>query len=204
MESGIVRLQKQVKRFRFVLHFAIAMLVLIVSAFDAREDHDQVLRARGLVIEDEQGRERILIGAPIPDAKNRVRTDLDRARGAWAKRFPSNEKFTEWYKTYQNQMNGILVLDGNGFDRVALGDPVPDPNTGKRIAPSSGLVINDEYGYERSAYGLLNVQNRHRVVLGMDTSKANEGLTLFLIDDGPIGVEVTRGSRHRSLGFPSR
>lgn len=200
MELQIVRLQKQIKRLQICIAFlAIAILVLIASAFDSAENHSQVLRARGLVIEDDEGRERILIGAPIPEAKNRVRTDFDKVKRAWANQFPS--QFTDWYKTYQNHMNGILILDGNGFDRVALGDPVPDPNSGKRIAPSSGLVINDEQGFERSGYGLLNVQNRHRVVLGMDSDKGQEGLTLFLMDEGPIGVEVTDGSRHRSLGF---
>jgi hypothetical protein len=158
-----------------------------------------VLRVRGLIIEDDQGRERILMGAPIPQAKNRVRTDFDRVKRAWAGRSPS--KYMEWYKTYQNQMNGILLLNEDGFDRVALGDPVPDPNVGIRIAPSSGLVINDEEGFERSGYGLLNVKNQHRVVLGMDSSKGKEGLTMFLIDDGPIGLEVNDGFRHRSLGL---
>jgi len=146
----------------------------------------------GKIIEDNEGRERILIGSPIPTAKNRVRTDLERVKGTWAKRFPSSEKYIETYKTYQNEMSGILLLDSNGFDRLALGDPVPDPNTGRRIAPSSGLVINDEEGFERTGYGLLNVQSRHRVVLGMDNGHGKEGLTLFLIDDGPIGLDSQR------------
>jgi len=202
MQLEIIRLQKQIKRLEVcVALLGIAVLALTATAFDAAESHNQVLRARGLIIEDNEGRERILIGSPIPTAKNRVRTDLERVKGTWAKRFPSSEKYIETYKTYQNEMSGILLLDSNGFDRLALGDPVPDPNTGRRIAPSSGLVINDEEGFERTGYGLLNVQSRHRVVLGMDNAHGKEGLTLFLIDDGPIGLDVNDGSRHRSLDF---
>lgn len=37
---------------------------------------DKIIKTRGIIIVDEQGRERILLGAPVPTAKNRVRTDL--------------------------------------------------------------------------------------------------------------------------------
>lgn len=96
------------------------MLVLIGSAFSTAEKHDGVLRARGLNIENDQGKERILIGSPIPGAENRVRTDLTHVRELRGKRFP--EQYMEWYRSYQNDMNSILILDANGFDRVGLGD----------------------------------------------------------------------------------
>lgn len=195
-----IRLQKQIRHLQVcVVFLGVAVVVLIGSAFSTAEKHDGVLRARGLIIEDDQGKERILIGSPIPEAKNRVRTDLARVREIWGKRFP--EKYMEWYQGYQKNMNGILILDANGFDRVGLGDPVPDPNTGKRIAPSSGLVLNDEEGFERSGYGLLKVESRYRVVLGMDNAKGQEGATLFLEDDGPIGLEIQDGTRHRSFSL---
>src|SRR5262249_23769388 len=76
------------------------------------------------------------------------------------------------------------------FDRIAVGDPVPDPNVGKRIAPSTGIEINDEQGFERSGYGLLKVEDRYRVVLGLDSAKGTEGLTLALSDDGRVGLAV--------------
>jgi len=159
---------------------------------------DRVLRARGLIIEDEAGKERILLGAPVPAARNRVRTDLARVKELWAKNFP--EKYLEWYKDYRHATNGLLILDENGFDRVALGDPVPDPNIGKRIGPSTGVVINDERGFERSGYGLLKVKGRYRVALGMDSAKGREGLTLALFDEGRVGVTVSDGQRVAYLG----
>ncbi len=197
-----LRLQKQIRCLPVgVAVLAAAVLVLVCTAFRTTERPEGVLRARGLIIEDDQGRERILIGSPIPAAKNRIRTDLERATSVWAKRFLSAEKYMENYKTYQNDMSGILVLDENGFDRVGLGAPVPDPNTGKRIAPSSGLVINDDEGFERSGYGLLKFEHRYRVVLGIDNAQGQEGATLFVIDGGPVGLEVNDGSRHRRLGL---
>lgn len=199
MENGL-RLQKQIRSLQMcVTLLGIVVLILIGSAFRTGDKHDDVIRARGLIIVDAQGRERILIGSPIPTAQNRVRTDLDRVQKIWGKRFP--EKYMEWYRDYQNDMNGILILDANGFDRVGLGSAIPDPNSGKRIAPLSGLVLNDEEGFERSGYGLLKVDNLYRVVLGMDSAQGQEGATLFLEDGGQRGLEVQDGSRHRIFGL---
>jgi len=192
------RLEKQIRRLRVCVAFlGAAVLFLVGTAFSKQERQADILRARGLIIEDDQGRERILIGSPIPAAKNRIRTDLNRVREVWGKRFP--EKYMDWYRGYQNDMSGLLILDANGFDRVAVGDPVPDPNVGKRIAPSSGLVINDEEGFERSGYGLLKVENHYRVVLGMDNAQGQEGASVFLMDDGLVGLELQEGSRRRDF-----
>ena len=53
---------------------ALLTIALVVLFFRSGTSADDVLRTRGLIIEDEAGRERILIGAPIPEAANRVRT----------------------------------------------------------------------------------------------------------------------------------
>ena len=101
----------------------------------------------------------------------------------------------EFYKKYDHSANGILILDENGHDRIAIGNNVPDPNIGKRIAPSSGIAINDENGFERSGYGILKVNGIDRVNLGMDTNKGTEGLVLTVDDDGTTGVSI-RGQKH--------
>jgi hypothetical protein len=159
---------------------------------------DGVIRTRGVVIVDANGKERILIGAPIPSAKNRVRTDLARVKQTWGKRFPA--KYMDWYEDYRHDTNGIVILDENGYDRLAVGDPVPDPNIGKRIGPSTGIIINDEQGFERSGWGMLNVKGVRRVVLGMDSNREKEGLTLFLVDDGATGIEVGDSKHNAFLG----
>jgi hypothetical protein len=51
------RLQKHVGRLQVCVAFlAIAVLFLIGTAFSTAEKHEDVLRARGLIIEDNQGR----------------------------------------------------------------------------------------------------------------------------------------------------
>ena len=78
------RLTRQVHALRAYC-FVLTMVVLggLVVGFANEEQDRDVLRLKGIIIEDEQGRERILIGAPIPHAKSRVRTDFDKAVKQW-------------------------------------------------------------------------------------------------------------------------
>ena len=170
------------------VYAALMTIALVVSFAKDGTGTDGVLRARGLIIEDEAGRERILIGAPVPEAANRVRTDEGRVREVWAPRFP--DAYMGYYQDYSHETNGMLILSEDGFDRLVVGDPVPDPNIGRRFAPSTGMVINDTEGFERMGYGLKPIDDRYVVSLGLDTDRIEEGLVLILDDDGPRGVLV--------------
>jgi hypothetical protein len=198
MSRRIQKLERDLKWLK--AYAAILTCVLLFTALaplGQPASQDGVIRARGLIIEDEDGRERILLGAPIPAAANRVRTDLERVREIWGSRF--GERYMEYYANYRNDMNGLLILDANGFDRIAVGDPTPDPNIGRRIAPATGIEINDEEGYERTGYGLLKVDGRYRVVLGLDSDRGTEGLALSLFDGGKVGLTLF-GERSLFLG----
>ena len=175
----------------------IALVVLFVRGGAAT---DGVLRVRGLIIEDEAGRERILIGAPIPGAANRVRTDEARVRELWGPRFPDLEQYMGWYRDYQHSTNGILILSEDGVDRLVLGDPVPDPNIGKRIGANTGLLINDPEGFDRSGYGLIDVEGRYRVGLGIDSNRSQESLMLMLHDNDRVGISVAEGEDRIFIG----
>ena len=177
----------------------IALAVLFVRG-GTTADGDGVLRARGLIIEDEAGRERILIGAPIPEAANRVRTDEAKAREAWATRYPDPDAYMGYYQDYSHATNGMLILGEDGFDRLVVGDPAPDPNTGRRIGPATGLVVNDAQGFERTGYGLIDRDGQYSVGLGLDTDRIEEGLTLTLHDDGLMAVSVGHGEDQVLLG----
>ena len=173
----------------------VALAVLFVRSGAATDD---VIRARGLIIEDADGRERILIGAPVPEAADRVRTDEARVREVWGPRFP--EAYMDFYRDYSHETTGMLILSGDGFDRLVVGDPVPDPNIGRRSAPTTGMVINDVEGFERTGYGLSPVDGRYNVGLGLDTDRIEEGLVLLLEDDGLNGVLVGTGPDRIFLG----
>ncbi len=172
---------------------SIAIIILFVLVLAKKEDkYIDLLRTRGIVIVDKNDNERILIGAPVPYASNRIRTDTVRAKDAWGFIHPD---YMEFYKKYDHSANGILILDENGHDRIAIGNNAPDPNIGRRIAPLSGIALNDENGFERTGYGILKVNGIDRVTLGMDTNKGTEGMVLTVDDDGTTGVSI-RGQKH--------
>jgi hypothetical protein len=135
-----------------------------------------------------QGRERVLIGAPIPYAKNRVRTDTTKVWEYWGQHY--EPEFMDWYKEYDHSNYGLVILDSLGFDRVALGNPVPDLSFGQRIGPLTGLAINDELGKERTGYGVLNVNGKNRVNIGLDNEDGREGVVLSLDEYGIAGLKV--------------
>ena len=204
VEMRIRRLERRL----YVAYLVIIAAVLVqVGSFirlpafaggESAESSNKIIKTRGIIIVDDQGRERILLGAPVPAAKNRVRTDLARVKELWGKRFPA--KYLDWYKEYNHNVNGMLVLDQNGFDRLVVGDQVTDPNIGKRIGTQTGLIFNDEEGFERGGFGLIKVKDKFRVSLGMDY-KGQEGATLSLHDDGPVGLSIRNDKTSNYFGF---
>jgi len=201
MQQRIEKLEKQVKWLgACVLILATVVVSLITLAAKSEPDGAKILRARGLIIEDDQGRERILIGAPIPAAKNRVRTDLDRAKGLWGEEF--GEKRMAAYRDLRNESNGIVILNADGFDRIAIGDPVPDPNIGKRNALFTGIVTNDSRGFERTGYGVNPASGRDQVMLNLDyAGTSGEALVLSAVDagSGTKAAGMTMWGQNRSL-----
>jgi hypothetical protein len=202
VENRIDSLERSLRQVKVAVGIAAGLiLVLGITALRPAPEGAEVLRVRGIVIVDAEGRERILIGAPIPTVGHRVRTDLERVRDLWAPRYPDPEQYMTHYRDYRHDTYGLLILDEGGFDRIAIGDPVPDPNVGKRIGPSTGMVINDERGSERSGYGLLNVDGKKRIVLGLDSDRGMEGLVLFLDDEGRVGIAISDGERGINMGL---
>jgi hypothetical protein len=61
---------------------------------------------------------------------------------------------------------GIMIVDEQGRERIAIGAPVPDPKGyGQRRSASTGLTINDANGYERFGMGLDDLGN---MIMGFD------------------------------------
>jgi hypothetical protein len=131
--SKIDRLEKQLRRQRVLNRLGLLALALVALAgFADRTGDFDLVRTRGIVVVDDQGRERILIGAPIPKAKNRVRTDLDRFKAsAFGQRFKGTDY--KWFQGLNHDTEGMVVLDENGVDRLAIGHNVTDPIIGKRM-----------------------------------------------------------------------
>lgn len=162
VELRFTRAERKLKRFQALSFGAILVLTACViylaqqSRFQTRHSNN-VLRVRGLIVEDAMGRERILIGAPVPAVSGRKRRD---------------------------DTVGFIVVGENGADRVALAAPVPEPQTqgvvAKRIGNAAGLVLDDENGNERGGMGVLD--NDGRVTLGLDyPNGTGEAITMAVL-----------------------
>jgi hypothetical protein len=188
--TAIRELQAQCRRLRLVATAAmLGVIALGIAAIAHRFANSRLLRTRGIVIEDAEGRDRILIGTPVPKSASRVRTDAARVEKEWAPRL-GGEAYMKAYRQYDNDVGGILILNEDGFDKLMLADHTPDPNTGKRLFENSGLTWNDDRGFELGGLGCGRTENgKYRVILGMDDQQG-EAVHLFALEDGTKGLRI--------------
>ncbi len=104
LEERLHRMERGVQAWKAVCVVQTAILVVVVCALLLRPlpgvlAGDGILHARGLVITDNNGRARVVMGAPLPDTKERLRKD-----SAYA---------------------AMVFLDEQGHDRISLGQDFP-------------------------------------------------------------------------------
>lgn len=128
MEKEILKqLQELKNRYKklklFLVGFICIGLIGVLSFGFTRTNKFDLIRAKGIIIEDENGKDRILIGAPIPYSKDRVRTDTNQVRKYFASDiYPKDpNKYMEWYKKYRHSAFGMVVLNDKGIDVMQLG-----------------------------------------------------------------------------------
>lgn len=81
MENEIVKqlndIERKYQRLKLLFTgFVILISLSVITVGFVKTDHFELIRTRGIVIEDENGKDRILIGAPIPHSKDRGRTEI--------------------------------------------------------------------------------------------------------------------------------
>ena len=84
----------------------------------------------------------------------------------------------------------IVIVDDKGRERILIG-------------AGPGVDINDASHFERTGYGLVSVDGKDRVVLGLDSKSGEEALTWMVREDGAAELSI-RGADRRSifLGVP--
>ena len=141
LDERLESLEKSVLRWRLISVLGMLGLAALTSLCFVRtgpsvQAKDEIVRTRGLIIEDARGRARVLLGAPLPDTSDRLRKD--------------------------NGYEAMVFLDEKGNDRLTLGEELPAqingavPTHGGRIAQGFGFVIDDPKGNERGAFGFLD------------------------------------------------
>ncbi len=134
-----------------VLLFLAICLLATHSVRASSSSSSDVLRVRGLIIEDSEGHPRILVGAPFPSVTGRKRQDE-----------PSS---------------AILFLDPSGSDRLLVGEGIGAQINGKiysqqqRAVQGSAYGINlmDGLGNERGGFGFTaSASGGGRAVIALD------------------------------------
>ena len=199
MHQEHLQLKKQVKLLRvYVLVSTALTLLLLFSSFRQTADRFGIIRAQGIIIEDSAGRDRILIGAPLPYSDDRVRTDTAMVRKHWAKRYPNPDQFMKWYKDYNHGGIGMAILNEQGFDKVVIGEKLADPNSGKRMFEPTGMFWNDDEGWERGGIGANKTKDgKYRSAVGLD-DETGEAVHLVTLEDGTKGL-IIGGEKGRML-----
>jgi hypothetical protein len=206
MTAELHQLKKQIQWMRlYMILSTIAILALSIYSFTGSRQSSDIIRAKGIVIEDSAGRDRILIGAPVPYSKYRVRTDTNLVRKFWAPRFEEQaDQYMEWYKDYYHGAEGIVVMNENGFDRVLFGDKLADPNTGKRMFQSAGVLWNDKEGWELGGAGVnTTVDGKARSVMGVD-DKDGEAVHIVALEDGTKGLIIGGENGRLMIGMSKK
>jgi uncharacterized protein YnzC (UPF0291/DUF896 family) len=199
--TEITKIKRQLK-IQGVLITFLTIVALISLYYNIRKTDytENVITTKGIRIIDEHGNDRILIGAPIPLSESRIRDDYKKVEKAYGDWFPPEANFLSIFKNQvNNSMNGILILDKKGYDKLSFGDPVPDLFMGKRVGPSTGVAINDSVGVERSGYGLIKFPDRYRVTLGFDREDGLEGMIFGLDDNGNTEFQLRSSDLNESI-----
>ncbi len=152
LEDRLVSLERKSTQWRTlcgiqllaILGFSIALIARPNAVVQA---DDGILRARGLLLTDASGKARVLLGAPFPQAKDRVRQDAGTA--------------------------SLVFLDEQGHDRLTIGENPPAQINGvvpprfQRLgvgAVSYGMLLHDPLGNERGGMG-FNSTGRASIAL---------------------------------------
>jgi hypothetical protein len=137
------------------LLITLGILLFIVTNFIPQKSNKFTsIRTKEIIVEDNNGNDRIIISSAISSSKTRDRKDT---------------------------LIGVLVLDALGNDRVILGSSPTVNIDGKIIKRSTngpyGIAFNDENGIEKGGLGYY--ADKGLSVLGLD-GPSGEGIVLFV------------------------
>ena len=154
-----------------VLQLAFSTAAVEADSDNAAVQTPQVIRARGLVIVDEQGRDRIIMGAPVPDPPH------------VGKRISPG--------------HGMIILDPQGYERFGVGlmdngqmgmgfDAPPDPANPRKNTERLHFVADAKGG------AMIRFLNRKTGVPGWIRLGDDDKLYFEFIDVQPDKNKVTK------------
>lgn len=209
MEQQILKkMQQMEKRYNNLKRLFIGFICISMAAFISLGftsiDKFGIIRVKGIIVEDDSGKDRILIGAPIPNSKDRVRTDTAKVRKYWASQFKNPDQYMEWYRKYKKSSNGIVFMNEEGFDEVLVGEKLADPNVGVRMFEMSGILFNNKRGWERGGAGVNTLENgKTRQGVGFDDD-SGEAMHMMTFEDGSKALVIGNEDGSLRIGMSKK
>ncbi len=142
-------------------------ILLILGAWTSGPE---VLRVKGLVVVDEKGKDRILIGSPIPKSDSRSS--------------PAHE-------------SGIVLVDDNGKDRLAIGETTQVEMGGKwhKRDRAYSVLIFDRKGDERGGFGTFD---DGKAVVVLDRARPDSDGVALVVDEVSDFVGFSANHRQKN------
>ncbi|AWA30508.1 hypothetical protein HYN48_10630 [Flavobacterium magnum] len=159
MENQIESLQRQVRQLRIAL-MALAGCLAVGLLVSFKSGNQEIIRTKGLIVEDAAGKPFIMMGSPIPQEKGRKRHDA---------------------------MSGLVFVDSTGTDRLFMGKDGKLQIGGKledRNSAGWSYIINDNTGDERGGFGFADDEDR--IGLGLDYGGKDGGEAIYLYASNDI------------------
>ena len=156
---------------------AVLAIAMIWIALGSNPESDEILRTKGLIIEDLDGKPRMALGFPIENQ----------------------------FRQRNDTLSGLVLLDENVLDRVHLGKHGKLFLGGEyhdRLNEGWSLFFNDLNGEERSGYGFSDDDNS--VGLGMDYGGKNGGEAIYLYAAPKIAFMTLNADLEENQGIRDR
>ena len=163
LELALARVERRLRRTQSALGATVLLGVALALASLGSRQSAEVIRVRGIVVEDEEGKARVLIGAPVPETAERSRTD---------------------------PASGLVLLDPSGADRLQIGNvgsPMMGGRVQRRIAEAVGLMVCDPAGNERAGFGYFA---NGQVGWGLDYESGEAIVAAVLPERGMAGIMI--------------
>ncbi|GAB2657163.1 hypothetical protein GCM10027036_08310 [Flavihumibacter cheonanensis] len=205
LQNELIKLKRSHARTKqLYLGSLLLMVIAIVTVSFTKLNRFDLIRAKGIIIEDANGKDRILIGAPVPFSKNRVRTDTALVRKHWASQFDDPNQYMGWYKKYKNSSNGIIFMNEEGFDEVLIGENLADANVGVRMYEISGILFNNKKGWERGGAGVnTSADGKTRQGVGFD-DESGEAMHMVTLEDGSKALIIADEKGSLRIGMSQK
>lgn len=165
--------------------FLIPTLIAVFCFGFTKIEKFDIIRTKGIIIEDEKGRDRILIGPPIHFSKGRVETNSTKGKKYWANKFKNLNQYMELLTNDKNSTEGIIFINEDGLYIIHVADKLSDPNLGKKMFKRTEIFWFTQTGWKLNGID-VNITNDgvSRPIINLNNESGQALQEIYFGEDG--------------------